>query len=35
MVKKVLGRGLDALIPRDAAGTEPPRGAAVQSVPTA
>jgi ParB family chromosome partitioning protein len=35
MVKKVLGRGLDVLIPREAAGAESQRGAAVQSVPTA
>jgi ParB family chromosome partitioning protein len=35
MAKKVLGRGLDVLIPRGAAGTEPRPGEVVQSVPTA
>lgn len=35
MAKKVLGRGLDALIPRGAALSEPESGAVVRSVPTA
>jgi ParB family transcriptional regulator, chromosome partitioning protein len=35
MAKKVLGRGLDLLIPRGAAEAEPRRGDVVQSVPTA
>jgi ParB family transcriptional regulator, chromosome partitioning protein len=35
MAKKVLGRGLDVLIPRGAAGAEPRPGEVVRSVPTA